>query len=371
MITIIGAGPIGSYAAHLLARTGKEVLVLEEHGAIGRPVQCTGIVTKSISETVQLRDELVVNRLKKVRLHAPDSSSVEVKTSDIVIDRTRFDSHLADKAMKSGAKIVLNSKATAIQEIEGFKKLKVTDMRTKKARSIQTDILIGADGPGSIVSRHIGNKKPDFWVGVQAVVDMPVDRTTYEVFFGDETPGFFGWVVPEDGNKARVGIATTRNPRQVFSRFMKRFGNCRILEMQGGLIPKYDPKLRVQQGMNYIVGDAAAQVKATTGGGLVPGLNAAGCLARSINRETVYKRELRDVEKELRMSLLLRSMLDRFDEDDYNRLVSIAGSEGIKKILDKEDRDRPSRIVFKSVIKEPRLLVFAKTLLRAALSRES
>lgn len=365
MITIIGAGPVGSHAARLLARTGKEVLVVEEHGAIGRPVQCTGIVTKSISEIVRLRDEFVVNRLRKVRLHAPDKSYAEARINDIVIDRTRFDRHLADKAIKSGAKVILNNRASAVQEKDKIKKLKVTDPKTKKARVIHTDILIGADGPNSIVSKYIGNNKPDFWVGVQAVVDMPVEKKTYEVYFGNEIPGFFGWVVPENRNRARVGIATTRNPKQVFERFMKRFGKHRVIEMQGGLIPKYDPKLRVQQGTNYIVGDAATQVKATTGGGLVPGLHAAECLARSINKGTEYKKELRYVEKELKMSLLLRSMLDRFNEKDYSRLVSIAGSGSIKKILDKEDRDRPSRIVFKSVIKEPRLLLFAKTLLRA------
>ena len=45
MITIVGAGPAGSYLAYLLAKQGEKVIVLEEHSAVGSPVQCTGIVT--------------------------------------------------------------------------------------------------------------------------------------------------------------------------------------------------------------------------------------------------------------------------------------------------------------------------------------
>ena len=40
-------------------------------------------------------------------------------------------------------------------------------------------------------------------------------------------------------------------------------------------------------------------------------------------------------------------------------------SEEIKKILNKQDRDRPSKIVFKSILKAPKLLLFAKVLFRA------
>ncbi|MEM4264021.1 MAG: NAD(P)-binding protein, partial [Candidatus Woesearchaeota archaeon] len=43
MISIIGAGPVGSFAAYLLAKAGFEVSIFEEHEKIGLPVQCTGL----------------------------------------------------------------------------------------------------------------------------------------------------------------------------------------------------------------------------------------------------------------------------------------------------------------------------------------
>jgi digeranylgeranylglycerophospholipid reductase len=365
MIAIIGAGPVGSHAAWLLARKDKEVNVLEEHSDIGRPVQCTGIVTQSVTEIIRPRKEFLVNRLEKARLHAPDGRETEVKVSDLVIDRTRFDSHLAERASEAGARISLNSRVTGIAAKESRKKLKITNTKTMQSDTMTADTLIGADGPNSIVSRFLGNRKPVCWIGIQALADMPAEKKTYEVYFGDKIPGFFGWVVPENENRARVGIATTRNPRQVFDRFMKRFEKCRIIEMQGGLIPKYDTKLVLQRDGSYVVGDAATQVKATTGGGLVPGLKAAGFLAKSIIDCTEYKKELKPVNQELKTSLLLRNILDRFCDDDYNKLIDIIGNESIKRTLNQHDRDSPSKIVFKSIIREPKLLLFSRTLLRA------
>ncbi|MBW2997082.1 NAD(P)/FAD-dependent oxidoreductase, partial [Candidatus Woesearchaeota archaeon] len=283
----------------------------------------------------------------------------------VVIDRVRFDKHIAEQAKKAGTRIFLDSRITGIKNVNSKKKLRIKNARRKNARVTETDILVGADGPKSLVSRFIGNKKPNVWVGLQASVKMQAEKNTYDVYFGKDFPGFFGWVVPENDTTARVGIATTRNPKMVFNRFMKRFKKHRIVEMQGGLIPMYDPKVVVEQNDNYIVGDAATQVKATTGGGLVPGLKAAECLARAIQNRTGYKKELKSVDKELKMSLLLRKMLDRFNEADYNRLIKTVSSEKMNKLLNKHDRDRPSRIVFKSVIKEPKLLVFAQTLFRA------
>jgi len=365
MITIIGAGPIGSHTAYLLSKKCQEVQILEEHETIGKPVQCTGIVTKSIEELLPIRKEFLINRLKKAAIHAPDGNCVEIKLDELVLDRTRFDSYLAEKARKAGAKIMLKSRATGITRNKG-NEIRIKYSQEGRDKTTNTDVLIGADGPNSIVSRFIGNEKQQkSWIGVQAVVDMPVDKNTYSVYFGDDIPGFFGWVVPEDEMTARVGIATTENPRQVFQKFMKRFENCKVLNMQGGLIPKYDPHLNLQNGNAYIVGDAATQVKATTGGGIVPGLKAAECLARSITQKTSYSFESKKIQRELKISLLLRNILDRFNETDYNRLIEIMDKPEMKKILNEESRDAPSRLLFKSILKSPELMLFSKVLFRA------
>ena len=50
---VVGAGPSGSYLAHLLSKKGFQVLNLEEHPEVGRPVDCTGVVTNRVFSYVK------------------------------------------------------------------------------------------------------------------------------------------------------------------------------------------------------------------------------------------------------------------------------------------------------------------------------
>ena len=78
MITIIGAGPVGSYSAYLLAKKGKEVSVFEEHKDIGLPIQCTGIVTNEIQKIIHLDSETIVNNVTKARIFSNNKNYIEL-----------------------------------------------------------------------------------------------------------------------------------------------------------------------------------------------------------------------------------------------------------------------------------------------------
>ena len=53
-VIIIGAGPVGGYAARLLCERGLSVLMVEEHNEVGRPFQCAGLVTPSAMDACLL-----------------------------------------------------------------------------------------------------------------------------------------------------------------------------------------------------------------------------------------------------------------------------------------------------------------------------
>jgi flavin-dependent dehydrogenase len=53
-ITVVGAGPVGSYTSLLLKRYGFSPLIIEEHPEVGRPVQCAGIVGRDVFEDLVL-----------------------------------------------------------------------------------------------------------------------------------------------------------------------------------------------------------------------------------------------------------------------------------------------------------------------------
>lgn len=362
MITIVGAGPAGSYLACLLARQGKKVTMLEEHNRIGSPVQCTGIVTHSIEKFFKLKKEVVAKSLDKVVV-VSKSNRITVDVDEIVMWRDKFDRFVADMAQNEGAEILLNHQFIGFN---GKQSVKVRDRKNDKIKEIKTDIIVGADGPYSAVAKSAGmDSNPKHYIGMQAKVKLKMDQNAFETHFGQEFPNFFGWCVPESDGTARLGIGCFENARHYFYKFLKnRTGKTGIVCWESGLIPVYNPKRVVQKGNVYLIGDAAAQVKATTGGGIVPSLKAAQTLCDCIINGKDYGKEFKKHSgKELLLHLRIRGMLNKFSDEDYDKLLDLMKQEKVRRILKKYDRDSPMPLVANLLLKEPRFLYFSKMLL--------
>ncbi len=358
----MGGGPIGCYTGYLLAKAGFEVKIFEEHGIIGKPFQCTGIVTSSFKDIIKPRKEFLVNTLNKVKVYAPNNDFLELnlKRREFVIDRIKFDQYLANKATDNGVKLYVNHRFLSK---EG-NNLIIKDLKKNKKKKIEYDYVIGADGPLSQVAKTFSlYGKREFFIGQQARVKINNDESSYETYFGKNFPNFFGWIVPESENIARVGLAAKKNSNYFFKKFLndKRVKEKDIIERQGGIIPIYNPNIQIKKNNVFLVGDAATQVKATTGGGLIHGLIAAKCLAESIiNKEQYEKKIKKKIEKDLKIHLMIRNILNRFTDDDYNYLIKLAKKKKNKNIIESHDRDFPMRFSFKLLLNEPRFLFFFK-----------
>lgn len=362
MISVIGSGTVGSYAAYQLAKKGFDVNIYEDHDKIGVPCHCTGILTSHINDIIKLPSKLIVNKLDKVMVVSPNKKSVEFKTKDIVVDRIGLDVFFAEKATDAGANLNFLSK------FQGFSNDKITLKQGSETKEIKTDMLIGADGPNSSVAKLISEKRLNNWIGVQVVQKGDFEKDTYEVHFGSELcPEFFAWVVPESESSAIIGLATKQTPNIYFERFMRqRCGEnwkSKLVSYRGGLIPEYDPKIKTQKGNIFTVGDAAGHVKATTGGGIIPGMRAAEALADSIEQKKNYDSEWRKrVGKDLWTHLKIRQTLNKFSDEDYNFLIELLSQQKTKRIIEEFEREYPSRYMAKMLLKEPRLLYFIKHL---------
>jgi digeranylgeranylglycerophospholipid reductase len=359
MITIIGAGPAGSYLAYLLAKKGKEVTLIEEHENIGNPVQCTGIVTGSIEKFVKLPNNIIANRCDKVVVVSKNNKIV-ANTDEIVMWRNKFDEFLANMAIDARVKILTNHQFISL---EGKNSIKIKNKKDNETKVIDCEKIIGADGPSSTVAKAAGlSPVSKFYIGMQAKVKLKMDIDAFETHFGSSFPNFFGWVVPESEDTVRLGLGAFNNTRDYFYKFLEqRTGKKDILCWESGIIPVYNPKKIIQKGDVYLIGDAATQVKATTGGGIIPSLKSAQTLCDCIINNKDYNKEFKKRSgRELLLHLKIRNILNKFSDKDYDYLLKLMSQERIKKVLKKYDRDTPIPLVLNLFLKEPRFMLFSK-----------
>lgn len=358
MIGVIGAGPAGAYSAYLLAKSGYDVDIYEEHKSIGSPVQCTGIVTSAITEILPVKPELVVNKINRVKVVAPNNNSVEIKlkTPDLVLDRARFDQSLVQQAVDAGAGLFTNHRLVGMDG----RKLQFTV--SGKTRFVEHNkVIIGADGPLSAVGKSVGSVIKNFFIGSQAVVEDSFEKDCVEIFLLRQG---FGWVLPENDKRARAGVFGYKHAAAKLDEILKtRLPDCKTLAKQGGLIPVYSPRLNTYRDGTYLVGDAAGMVKATTGGGIVQALTAAVQLEKSIrtrqNYESLWKQKLN---KSLLLHLAARKVLDRFSDAQFNQLIDLTAQDKMKELLGTHSRDKPLDFAWNLIKTEPKYLLFLKNL---------
>ena len=359
-ITIIGAGPIGCYAAYLLVKNGHQVSIYENHAQIGLPIQCTGLLTSDFDQFNLPMDSFLVNTFNKVEVFSP-TQKLEVKQKEYLVCRKKFDNFFGNLAQKAGATIFLNH---SFHRKEG-KELIIKDSTTSTEKRISADVVIAADGPLSPTAKAYGLYHPERenYFGVQALVEGKFDPNSFKTYFGVSVcPELFAWIVPESENLARVGLGMRKNSRAYFDKFMKEHGFT-VKEMQAGTIPIYHPAQKLHKDNCYLLGDAAGFVKATTLGGLVPGLRQAEILADCINNKKDYEKEVKPIAKRLKLHLMVRKILDKFSDSDWDKLVSYINQPKVQNVFEKYTRDNPVPLVSMALLREPRFLQFAKYLI--------
>ena len=354
MVSIIGAGPAGSYVASLLAKK-QDVEIFEDHKEIGIPFQCTGITTASLEDFIKLPKEIVLTKIKRVEVYSPNKTKLEfkLKNPNPVVDRIGLDKFLANKAVDNGAKLNLNSRF-----IKNNKK-EIT-IKTNKIITKKFNYLIGADGPFSAVAKANDLfKERRFMTGYQARIKLNMDPETIEVWLGI---GLFAWIVPEDNKIVRIGLVCNHNiqPIPLYQKLLKikQIKEPKTLDFQPGLIPIYNPNLQTQRDNVFLIGDAATQVKASTLGGIIPGMRAGIKLQEAIETKQNYPKLCKDLNRDLWVNLKIYQIMNKFKENEFNALLHDLTKPKTKEIIETLDRDYISKTGIKLFLSDPRLIKY-------------
>lgn len=352
-VLVAGAGPVGSVAAQRCAELGLDVVLAEEHDAVGEPVRCAGLVSPKALEAcgLSLDADFVRREIYGAHVHSPSGRVVEVdgrSVKALVVERDEMDRAAADLAVEAGAGLRLGA------EVELQDKMAWLD-----GEKVEPDVVIDASGARGVAARafDLGAEKvlPVLQVTVEGAETLREDFV--EVFVGNEwAPGFFGYAVPvDDGARVGLGTGTGENPRELFDRFLEghpageRFRG-EVVSWESGPIPIGPPRQTVH-GNVLLVGDAAAQAKPTSGGGIYTGAVAAREAADVAHRHVSEGDSLKrydaawrsEVGRELRFGMAAHRWLCRASDRELERFLDLVG-ETMPVVRRHGDIDRPSRL---------------------------
>lgn len=362
-VAVVGAGPIGSTFARYVADDGFDVVILEKKREIGIPLQCAGLLGKKIMEVNSLPEEYILNKVYGAYLHSPTNTVMRVGKNEVqayVIDRVGYDKYLAEKAIDSGAELILNHKVINSTP-DGC-------VRTKETE-IKADVVVGSDGHSSLISNNF-NDPPRSFNAAQYLIDMGgdvFDTENVHLHVDDSiSPGFL-WTIPISRSQARVGLFANMEYSKLnmkLKNFIKTedlFKNATVLKKYQGFIPIYDPKKKILNGRTILLGDAASQVKPTTGGGLLIGFEcakiAAKCVANSLEMDDPsYLREYENQTKkryknELRVQIEVQKIFESMNNEDLDQMFLKLKQGNAEELISKYgDMDTQSTLI-KEMIK--------------------
>jgi len=342
-VVIVGAGSAGLNTAINCAKRGMNVAVIEEHQTPGFPRHCSGLYSTRITKFLDIKNNFCEHEVDGARFHSPSGKTVELtrdKTAAFVIDREKMDNHLSNLARESGAEILTNTKVIDVDTNHGS-----ANVRTEK-EIITSKLICAADGSNSIIAKKLGITPPKKLHGIMAIAKDEDYSRYVDLYFDNKLyPGFFAWKIPR-GKTIEYGIVGEIGPKNVdnFNTFLEKM-NVREYELSSGVIPMGFQKTFSNRIL--FVGDAGAQVKPLTGGGVIYGMVCARIAAHVFERAILQNRFdekfLSSYEqlwksrigKGISRGLLIRKIYSRMPNSTINIAFGLLGNTTIKKLFEK------------------------------------
>lgn len=342
-VVVAGGSIAGLTFAAEAAKRGRSVLVVEEHGEIGEPEKCDGLVSLRGLKRYghPPKPEVVQNEIASGVIHSPlgkyfaiDATALDV----VVLDRSAYDKQVADEARVNGAEIVTGRRASGFLQVQDGVSVDV-GQETMTAR-----YFVDATGPSSSPrGRILPAAKYELegdWVR-DRIVEVFLDAKRF--------PGFFAWVIPFGRHVAKVGAAGFGiSPFKALDSFLADRPH-RVLRKVSAPIYIGGPIPQFVSGRKVFVGESAGQVKPTTAGGVMTSVAGAVMAAHWVSESLrlddprLLGNYQRDWETrflwEMKTMLRLRGVFGRLSNPDLDALIATIATPKLVHRLSQADFD--------------------------------
>jgi geranylgeranyl reductase family protein len=352
-VVIIGGGLTGNHAAYLLAKDGLKVLILEEHSVVGKPWFCTGIVGRQGFDRLNFPTEFIQRELHSASFFSPSGKRLTIARQDTqayVLNRSRCDYYLAEQAVKSGAELLSSTKCTGIEIHEDHVLIKVT--QGKSSQAFKAKVCLLATGVNYAFHDRLGLGRPSGFLDSAQVEVEGKGFKEVELYFGQEvSPASFAWAVPVASDRVRIGVTAAAGATQYLKRLLETSRlRDRIYENGVQIARRVIPLGPIKKSYTerlMVIGDAAGQVKPTTGGGIYYGLLCSGIAAQVVlsafasgsfgeDQFRSYEKEWKSkIGLELSLGLSARKLLSKCTDGQIDTLIELAQEDRILGLINK------------------------------------
>ena len=299
-VVIVGAGPSGAPCAIKLADSGLKVALLDK-ASFPRDKTCGDALSVDVINQLSMLSgelaqefEALENKIPSygVKIFSPDHNFIDIpfihkneKSCGYISPRINFDNLLFQHAKQyANIHIFENCVVNSVTVKEEIAKLETS------VGTFTANIVIGADGAHSVVSKQLGNikvEKEHYSAGLRVYYEGVTnfhDENYIELHFFKNILPCYLWIFPLAGNKANVGIGllssvvskkkinlkeTLQDLLKTHPHLKSRFENATALEtIKGYGLPLGSKKRNISGERFLLTGDAAALIDPFTGEGI-------------------------------------------------------------------------------------------------------
>tara|TARA_B000000477_G_scaffold91090_1_gene77942 strand:+ start:1391 stop:2599 length:1209 start_codon:yes stop_codon:yes gene_type:complete len=275
-VVVVGGGPAGSSAAHMAAKNGRTVALIEKEKEIAQTVRTSGVTWISDIKKFGIPEECY-NPIKKFSFCSPKNSvkiSGEIAKA-AVLDVRKTYRFLANRAKTSGSELFTSTNVTEVLKDTSGKCVGVIAKSDGKQIQFNSKVVIDASGFVSVIAKELGYVTQWKKFGAGAEFEVKTEKLEHDnwwLMVGQEySPAGYAWIFPTSKDTARIGVGIGKPDSDVDPTVrlnellekklgpIKDLGNIEKIEFHYGLIPNDGVSRKTVYDNLILVGDSAGQ----------------------------------------------------------------------------------------------------------------